>query len=187
MSAVRRIYGRKRAAPSRLTPDRCPDCGHSSVMVGIAECPKCGHSMPVELVRGPGRKKPSHYEDKHQTELFKWAKLAKCTMPDLAKLYHVPNGGGRSKAEAGRLKAQGVVAGVLDLSLDVARGGYFGLRIELKATRDELGRKPEVSPDQRKRIVDLRADNYCAVVCEGWEQAKDTLTAYLSEPKTEVA
>jgi hypothetical protein len=35
-------------------------------------------------------------------------------MPDVV-FFHVPNGGARSKASAGRLKAMGVRAGVLDL------------------------------------------------------------------------
>jgi hypothetical protein len=49
--------------------------------------------------------------------------------PEARWLYAVPNGGFRHKAVAGKMKAQGVRAGVLDFNLDVARGGYHGLRI----------------------------------------------------------
>lgn len=176
---------RARRSASLRSPITCTDCGHS-VMDAVDVCPECGRALPMPAARST-RKPPRHYEDAHQTSLFAWANQARCTMPDLAKLYHVPNGGGRSKAEAGRLKAQGVVAGVLDLSLDVARGGHFGLRIELKATRAELGRTPQPSPEQRARIEDLRNDGYCAVVCEGWENAKAVLIAYVAQPRTVVA
>lgn len=43
--------------------------------------------------------------------------------------FHVPNGGGRSKAEAGILKAMGVKAGVADLIL-VYCGQHFELELK---------------------------------------------------------
>jgi hypothetical protein len=46
---------------------------------------------------------------------------------------HVPNGGRRSKAEAGAFKAMGVRAGVPDLLVWTQGGGHFA--IELKAGR----------------------------------------------------
>jgi hypothetical protein len=46
---------------------------------------------------------------------------------------HVPNGGWRSKAEAGAFKAMGVRAGVPDLLVWTQGGGHFA--IELKAGR----------------------------------------------------
>lgn len=121
-----------------------------------------------------------HPEDRHQAALFDWCKLAVAAHPDLAMLMHVPNGGKRNAREAGRLKRQGVRAGYPDLVLDVARGGYHGLRIELKATRAELGRKPEVSPLQRQWLDRLNLQGYRALVCEGWEQARDEILGYLA-------
>jgi hypothetical protein len=51
-------------------------------------------------------------------------------MPEVADLiFHVPNGGHRVKAVAAKLKAQGVKAGMPDLVLPMARGGFFGLYI----------------------------------------------------------
>ena len=54
----------------------------------------------------------------------------------------MPNGGHRNKATAGKLKAEGVRAGVPDLMLLYPRHGYHGLVIELKvghnvATREQ--------------------------------------------------
>lgn len=53
-------------------------------------------------------------------------------------LYSVPNGGKRNAREAARLKAQGVKAGVPDLVLPIAVGGYGGLYIELKYGKNGL-------------------------------------------------
>lgn len=159
----------------------CPACSYAMNVVR-KECPHCGGELPPPAK--VSRAKPKHYEDAHQMALFQWADKAKATMPDLRKLYHVPNGGARSEFEGARFKAMGVVSGVLDLNLDVARGGYFGLRIELKATKAELGRKPTVSPEQQRRIAELREDGYYADVAEGWDEARETITHYLSLPPT---
>lgn len=59
--------------------------------------------------------------------------------PTWGLCFAIPNGGKRSKATAGKLKAEGVKAGVPDLFLPVARNGYHGLFIELKVN----GRKQE--------------------------------------------
>ena len=63
-------------------------------------------------------------------------------------LFAVPNGGARSKATAGKLKAEGVVAGVADLILLVPKQWAFALCIEMKT---EKGRQsPEQMELQRK-------------------------------------
>lgn len=41
-------------------------------------------------------------EDVEQVQLFRWAEWQACKYPVLEMLYHVPNGGKRGKAEAGR-------------------------------------------------------------------------------------
>lgn len=54
-----------------------------------------------------------------QVACVRWFRLQ---YPDLAPLlFAVPNGGARSKATAGKLKAEGVVPGVADLILLVPR------------------------------------------------------------------
>ena len=47
-------------------------------------------------------------------------------------VFHIPNGGKRGKSEAAYLKRQGVRAGVPDLCVPVARGGYHSLYVEMK-------------------------------------------------------
>lgn len=55
-------------------------------------------------------------------------------------LFAVPNGGGRSRIEAGIMKGEGVTAGVADLILLEARGGWGSLCIEMK-TRSKGSRQ----------------------------------------------
>ena len=118
-------------------------------------------------------------ESQEQQLLFEWAALSAGKWPELALMYHIPNGGSRSKAEAGRFKAEGVKSGVPDICLPAARGGYHGLYIELKRVKG--GR---VSPAQQGWIAALRDQGYCACVCKGWDDAAHVIKKYL-ENKTE--
>lgn len=112
-------------------------------------------------------------EAAEQEALFKWAAWMEQKLPELRLLFHVPNGGRRDSREAARLKAQGVKPGVPDLFLPVARGGYHGLWIELKAGRG----KP--SSNQCQWIGDLNEQGYRAVVCWGWEAASLEIVDYM--------
>ena len=114
------------------------------------------------------------HEAREQEALFRWADFAAGTMPELKLLHHIPNGGSRNKAEAAHLKRQGVKAGVPDLSLPVARGGYHGLYIELKFGKNKT------SKNQDKWLSALSAQGFCAMVCYGWIEAKDAICEYLN-------
>ncbi len=63
---------------------------------------------------------------------MKWAALQTTTLPELALLFAVPNGGHRHPATGAKLKAEGVKPGVPDLWLPVPRNLFHGLVIELK-------------------------------------------------------
>ena len=108
--------------------------------------------------------------------LFEWAAMTTCVMPELGALFHIPNGGKRGKAEAARFKRMGVKPGVPDMFLPVARGGYHGLFIELK--RQDGGR---VSIDQQAWLTRLGVNGYCAVVCKGWDEAREMIVKYLMQ------
>lgn len=124
------------------------------------------------------RKKLIPTEFDEQKWLLQWAELAQGKYPELQMLYAIPNGGYLlSKAAAGKLKAAGLKKGVPDLSLDVARGSYHGLRIEMKRT---VG--GQVSFEQKVWQMRLQAQGYHVVVCKGWEAARDVLIRYLSLP-----
>ncbi|MBN3966294.1 VRR-NUC domain-containing protein [Pseudomonas gregormendelii] len=98
-------------------------------------------------------------------------------------IYHVPNGGHRHKLVAMKLKQQGVKAGIPDLVLPMARGGFFGLYIEFKATVDPAA----VSPSQAGCIRRLNDQGYLAVVCRGHFDAMEQIRAYLRLAPTVVA
>lgn len=130
----------------------------------------------------PARAKPVDREGQEQAVLMAELQLR---YPAAHKLiYHVPNGGHRVKAVAAKLKGQGVKAGVPDLVLPMARGGYFGLYIEFKA-------KPPydaaVSPTQDAYLQALNDQGYLAIVCRGSIDAVEAIRSYLFLPRTEVA
>ena len=115
---------------------------------------------------------PSEYQE--QVALIRWAEYNKCAHPELKLLMHIPNGGQRGKAEAGRFKAMGVKPGVPDLFLPVARGGKHGLWIELKRAS-----KGKMSSVQKGWILALREQGYQAGICHGWLEASEAILAYL--------
>jgi hypothetical protein len=115
---------------------------------------------------------PSEHDE--QVALFQWAELMKHQLPELEMMYAIPNGGMRNKVVAGKLKAEGVKAGVLDIFLPVARGEYHGLYIEMKKAIGGV-----VSAEQQWWINMLRAQNYCVVVCHGAGAAMVALERYL--------
>ena len=81
-------------------------------------------------------------------------------------VFAIPNGGFRNSKEAARLKAEGVLAGVPDLMVAVARNGRNGLFIEMK--REKGGR---VSPAQRAVIEDLEGAGYSVAIGRGVDDA----------------
>ena len=113
-------------------------------------------------------------EEIEQAALFEWAEWMKSEYPELALMYHIPNGGSRHKAEAAKLKRQGVRPGVPDICLPVPRGRYHGLYIEMK--RVEGGR---VSKDQKLWLTALAGQGYKCYVCFGCEDAKKVIVEYL--------
>ena len=128
------------------------------------------------------RAKPIDREGLEQAALMRELELCYPAVFDL--IYHVPNGGHRVKAVAAKLKAQGVKAGIPDLVLSMARGGYFGLYIEFKATPPN---DAAVSANQQERLRKLNDQGYLAIVCRGHFDAMEQIRAYLRLAPTVVA
>lgn len=116
-------------------------------------------------------------ESQQQIWLFEWAYTLSTRYPELDLMYHVPNGGLRSKATAGRLKAEGVKPGVPDVVLPVARKGFNGLYIEMKAAKGKL------SDPQKKWIEALKKQGYYVMVCYSFNEAADVISDYLGIKK----
>ena len=117
---------------------------------------------------------PVATESVEQQCLFRWAAISAAAHPELRLMFHIPNGGSRSRAEAGRFKAEGVKAGVPDICLPVPRGGYHGLFIELKRTQGGV-----VSPEQGEWMAELARQGYRVCLCRGWEKAMRAIERYL--------
>lgn len=99
---------------------------------------------------------------------------------DSRDLYAVPNGGSRRRVEAKIMKAEGVRAGQPDLNLDVPRGRYHGLRIEMKRADRPGAPRGRVQKSQRERIDLYQARGYAAIVCRGFHAAREAIEAYLA-------
>ena len=112
-------------------------------------------------------------EGQAQEFLFDWIQYQLGKYPELKLLYHIPNGGKREAATARVLKRQGVKAGVPDLHLPVARGGYHGLYIELKVGKNKA------TEYQKEWLENLTKQGYYATVCYGWQAAAEELINYL--------
>jgi hypothetical protein len=94
--------------------------------------------------------------------------------PELRLLFAIPNGAARDKATGALLKREGVKAGVPDLCLPVARGGFNGLFIELKIGRNRPAER------QAAWLDALTAEGYLAVACWGWCEAREVIEEYLT-------
>lgn len=122
------------------------------------------------------RKATRHEESHLQRQCVAWFRLQ---YPKLARLlFAVPNGGGRSKVEAGIMKAEGVTAGVSDLILLVPRGGHGALCIEMKT--DSRGSRQ--SEAQKVWQKDVESQGYMYVVVRTLDEFMKVVRHYLSLP-----
>lgn len=117
-------------------------------------------------------------EENEQIFLFRWAAFAEAQHEELELMYHVPNEGKRSPINGARLKQAGLKAGVPDVCLPTAHGGYIGLYIEMKVKPN----KP--TENQKKWLRALRAAGHMTAVCYSWEEAKNLIEQYISLPPT---
>lgn len=85
--------------------------------------------------------------------------------------FHCPNGGGRSKATAGRLKAMGVKPGVFDII--IMRPNGPDIWIELKAHGNYM------TPAQREWSEWLAANKRPSFVCRSLGEVVNALKAFL--------
>lgn len=120
-------------------------------------------------------------EHQHQVALFKWRDMYLKTHPGcgLHLMFAIPNGGNRNAVTGKMLKDEGVKQGIPDIFVDVPRGGFHGLRIELKAPGDGAVRRGVLSEPQLRMLSAMGEQGYFAVTCWGWEAARDTIITYL--------
>ncbi len=133
-----------------------------------------GVPKPGRSVQETAREKLRPTEHVEQSFLIQQLALKVGKYPELKLVYAVPNGGFRSKAEAGRFKAEGVRKSVPDLCLPSARGPFHSLYVEMKRV-GEYG-----TPDQRAFARHLRAQGMAVFECQGHEEGFPIFERYLA-------
>lgn len=116
-------------------------------------------------------------EDAIQIAIMEWLALQPYKDGTLFDyMNHPPNGGVSSARQKSKFKLAGTKSGYPDMMLDIARGGYHGLRIELKRLKGGI-----VSPLQKERLAMLNDENYYAVVCRGFDESIEVIQQYMAE------
>lgn len=115
-------------------------------------------------------------ESQEQAALMSWADTFS---REASLMFAIPNGT-HIKSHQGRAKAksEGLKKGVPDLFLPVAKKGFNGLFIEMKKPKDKTpAGKP--TKEQLQWLSDLAEQGYFAVLCVGWDAARETIQDYL--------
>ena len=89
-------------------------------------------------------------------------------------IYAIPNGGQRNVIVAAKLKAEGVLSGVPDLHIPMAKKDFHGLYIELKN-----GKAGKVSDNQQTIMEKLQSEGYRCEVCRSFEEFKTIIDNYM--------
>lgn len=123
------------------------------------------------------------YEDEMLIAVFDWVRVMCPMHPEMLNILHVENehnrpvrtdaSGRRFCASGKRAKRKGLSKGYPDIVVEVPRGTYHGLRIELKTSS---GR---VSAEQSDWLKRLNEHGYKAVVCRSIDDTIDTIKDYL--------
>lgn len=131
---------------------------------------------PFDSAKRKGEKRPRNYREHiAQRSLIDWAKMNKFNYPGIHLLYKNTNEGHRPEKQVVRFKKEGLQNGVPDLFLPVARGGYHGLYIEMKALSNKITKIPE---SQEWWLKELNAQGYLAKICHGTENAINLIKYY---------
>ena len=126
-------------------------------------------AMPIKRERKP-RQDREHAE---AVKLMQLVRMHENRWPALKWLFHVPNGGARSKAAGGKLKAEGVKRGVPDYLLPCPSANWCGLALELKAKGGRL------ETEQRTWLDHFDAQGWQSTVCFGAEEAWAVIRDYV--------
>lgn len=131
-------------------------------------------------VRRAPRRSPEFDE---QAALIAWCRIPAniARYPGLDLISASLNGVKLSKAQAGKAKAAGMLAGEHDLRIPVPRGEFIGISVEMKAGRN----KP--TTEQLWYGSRLQEEGWKVVYAWSWIEARDAIVAYLSMSKAEAA
>lgn len=152
----------------RLSEEEYAALLHRQAIASYSATPKI-----QKMIDTANTKARTPLEDQEQEALVVWLRQQGI------RHHSTPNGGHRHKATAGKLKAQGVVKGVPDITIWPHPNSPWLpiLYIEMKRVKNGT-----VSPEQQEwldYLDDLAPEyNIRARVCRGFEEARDFITAY---------
>ena len=110
---------------------------------------------------------PTEHEE--QREVVRWFRQTYKGV----RIFAIPNGGARSPATAGRLKAEGVSSGVPDLFIPA-----WGIWVEMKRSKGG-----SVSAEQKDWIAYLESVRFWCIVGKGADDAKGKIQAFFNQHK----
>jgi hypothetical protein len=112
-------------------------------------------------------------EHDEQKTFFDVLRLNESRHPVLRWIYAVPNGGQRNPGVAGKLRAEGVKAGIFDVHIPIPQPGWSGAWIEFKFGKNKL------TPTQEKFLEHLMAFRYQYAVVRSCDEGIDFVERYL--------
>lgn len=96
--------------------------------------------------KNKGKTAPSEHD--LQVSCLRWLRFAH----PMVLCYAIPNGGYRTPTTARTMRAEGQTAGMPDLHIPIARGGYNSLYIEMK--NGKAGRLTDIQKEMHTRLQD---------------------------------
>lgn len=140
---------------------------------------KTGHTPGVDARPKTFTQTRGDLEHEIQKTFIDVTVLMTAARPELGTIYAIPNGGHRHPAVGGKLKREGVRAGMPDLHLPVPRGPFASLYMETKAPGESI------SKSQKERFPILRKYGNVVAVCFSVDQLMNTALAYLDGAVTD--
>ena len=107
------------------------------------------------------------------TEQVKLVQRVRAFYPDTI-IASIPNGGDRTALERVRLHSEGVLAGMPDLCVLEALGGYHGLFVEMKTATGQQ------SKEQKALQLQLNNRGYLCVVARSASEGFEIIKGYLN-------
>jgi len=136
----------------------------------------------VKVKKVVNKKKKARNDKEHfyQVKVIEWCRKNDHLFPGANLIYSIPNGAAVSGRERGRLVREGMKSGVSDLHLPVAKGGYFGLYVEMK--HDDGG--SVVSDAQTAFLGAVTDEGYLGHICYTGHAAIEVIRDYMNQPRT---
>ncbi|WP_318521231.1 PDDEXK family nuclease [Photobacterium leiognathi] len=154
------------------TKNNLPDSPHKQALVSLANDYSLYTGRPATATAKAIKGSPEHYI---QVRLF--YELERQYPYEYYFTKSVPNGGLRAKKTRFTMQAEGQKKGAHDIDVDLARGKYHGMKLEVKTETGVL------SKDQSERLERLNAEGYYCVHGKGFDECWHQLVAYFSLPK----